>query len=85
LPARPAELRRERLRRNRSGKAAWSDLFKLLGVVFLILAIVVFALLALTPTGVTTPPSWNVVLLPLAGGFGIVLIGIGMYESRSRR
>jgi len=74
-----------RIRGNRSARASWSDVYKILGVVFLLLGIVVFALLALTPTGVTTPSSWNVVLIPLAGAFGIALIGIGMYEGRVRR
>ncbi|MGI0151949.1 MAG: hypothetical protein ACREC5_08445 [Thermoplasmata archaeon] len=66
----------------RSGRARWSDVFLLLGVVFLILGIVVFALLALSPTGVTNTTSWNPWLLPLAGVFGLALIAIGLYHRR---
>lgn len=68
------------IRSSSAGKAGWADLWLALGAVFLIVAVVVFALLLLAPAGVSTPSSWSTVLAPLAGTFGIVLIGLGIYH-----
>ena len=63
----------------------WKDIFYGLGVVFLIIAVLVFGMLLLQPFGVTTPGSWESVLAPLSGAFGVTLIGIGLFHERRGR
>ena len=67
------------------GKSSWSDVMIGLGVLFLFVALSVFLLLALQPTGVVNTTAWNPWLMPAGGAFGIVLLAFGVYHRRTER
>ena len=73
--------------RERAGKTGWAEAILALGVVFLLLAVVAFALLLVSPFGVQTPSDWTPYLDGVAGAFGLVLVALGIYhrEKRGRR
>ena len=76
------DLPRRRLHSSRAAKARWSDAMLALGVVFLLVAVAVFVLLALAPTGYASSATGNPWILGLAGFLGLVLVGLGVYERR---
>ena len=76
----PHVVRLRRIRGDRFGRAGWGDLAAGVGIVFLILAVIVFALLVLAPVGVSTPSGWGEGLGAVAGAFGLILIEIGLLE-----
>ena len=63
-------------------RGRWSDVLMVFGIVFLLLAVVVFALFALGPTGLTNTSGSDSWLLPLGGALGLILIGLGMYQRK---
>lgn len=67
-------------RRGVGRAAGWHDALLALGIIFLLLSVIVFALEALTPTGITNSGSFSPYLLPLGGILGIVLIVLGLWE-----
>jgi hypothetical protein len=73
---------RGRLSSNRTGKAGWSDLWAILGAVFLVVAVGVFALLALAPTSYSSTATNNPWVLAIGGGIGILLIVLGLVHRR---
>ena len=67
------------------GKSSWSDVMIGLGVLFLVVALSVFLLLALQPTGVVNTAALNPWLMPAGGVFGIALLSFGLYHRRTER
>lgn len=69
---------------DRSGRAGWTELLLGLGAIFLILAVVTFALLLLEPV-VNHPGAWDPWLAVLGGALGLLLIFAGIAHRRRTR
>lgn len=61
-------------------RGTWADVVVGLGVVFLMVSVVAFALLAAQPFGLQTPGAWTPYIDGLGGVFGLVLVALGLYH-----
>ncbi len=61
-------------------RGTWADIVLGLGVVFLMVAVLAFALLLGQPLGVQTPATWVPYVDGLGGAFGLILVALGLYH-----